>query len=121
MVNTDLRRLSFGHLADHCFSSISLLLIRRGLRAEKYLSLIVNRLQKKSPTSLLDEIGLIPGDDLLSQGLSPHYHRRYSVSLPGSEWDRVVPLCSGHQKEGFESARLDHFLLRAGFLSGYAA
>ena len=42
--------------------------------------------------------GHIPGDDLLSQDLSSHYHRRYSVSLPGSEWDRVVPPCSGHQR-----------------------
>ena len=39
-----------------------------------------------------------PGNDLLSHSLSLHYHRRYSVSLPGSEWDRVVPLRYGHQK-----------------------
>ena len=38
-----------------------------------------------------------PGGDLLSQDLSSNYHRRYSVSLPGSERDRVVPLCSGHR------------------------
>ena len=57
--------------------------------------------QKKSPTSSLDEIGLITGDDLLSQDLSSHYHRRCSVSLPGSEWDRVVPLRSGHQNSNF--------------------
>ena len=42
--------------------------------------------------------GHIPGDDLLSQDLSSHYHRRCSVSLPGSEWDRVVPPRSGHQR-----------------------
>ena len=44
-----------------------------------------------------EDIGHRPGNDLLSQGLSPHYHRRNSVSLPGSGWDRVVPLCCGHQ------------------------
>ena len=44
-----------------------------------------------------DETGHRPGNDLLSQGLSPHYHRRNSVSLPGSGWDRVVPPCYGHQ------------------------
>ncbi len=27
----------------------------------------------------------------------PHYHRRNSVSLPGSRWSRVVPLCYSHQ------------------------
>src|SRR5690606_14637879 len=32
-----------------------------------------------------------PGDDLLSHA-DAHYHRRMSVSLPSSEWDRVVPL-----------------------------
>jgi hypothetical protein len=42
--------------------------------------------------------GHIPGDDLLSQDLSSHYHWRCSVSLPGSEWDRVVPPRSGHQR-----------------------
>ena len=44
-----------------------------------------------------EDTGHRPGNDLLSQGLSPHYHRRNSVSLPGSGWDRVVPLCCGHQ------------------------
>ena len=42
--------------------------------------------------------GHIPGDDLLSQDLSSHYHWRCGVSLPGSEWDRVVPPRSGHQR-----------------------
>ena len=55
---------------------------------------------KKSPASSLEEAGHIPGNDLLSRGLSPNYHRRGSVSLPGSEWDRVVPLRSGHQRPG---------------------
>jgi hypothetical protein len=49
----------------------------------------------------LEKTGLITGDDLLSQDLSSHYHRRTRVSLPGSEWDRVVPLCYGHQKPTF--------------------
>ena len=54
--------------------------------------------QKKCPASSFEEAGQIPGNDLLSRGLSPNYHRRSSVSLPGSGWDRVVPLRSGHQK-----------------------
>ncbi len=33
-----------------------------------------------------------PGDVLLSHGETPHYHRRCTVSLPSSEWDRVVPI-----------------------------
>ena len=56
--------------------------------------------QKKRPAPSFEEAGQIPGDDLLSRGLSPNYHRRGSVSLPGSEWDRVVPLRSGHQRPG---------------------
>ena len=39
----------------------------------------------------------MPGDDLLSHGESPHYHRRCVVSLPSSGWDRVVPTLYGHQ------------------------
>ena len=57
--------------------------------------------KKKSPAPSFEEAGQIPGNDLLSRGLSPNYHRRGSVSLPGSEWDRVVPLCYGHQRSYF--------------------
>src|SRR3982751_6213258 len=38
------------------------------------------------------------GDVLLSHDLSSHYHRGCSVSLPCSEWERVVPLRYYHQK-----------------------
>ena len=58
------------------------------------------RRQKKRPAPSFEEAGQIPGNDLLSRGLSPNYHRRGNVSLPGSEWDRVVPLRSGHQRPG---------------------
>ena len=53
----------------------------------------------KKPRLLLRKRGFMihPGGDLLSQDLSSNYHRRYSVSLPGSERDRVGPLCSGHR------------------------
>src|SRR5712691_8736089 len=40
---------------------------------------------------------LYSGDVLLSHGLSPYYHRGCSVSLPCSEWERVVPLRYCHQ------------------------
>src|SRR4029077_14976977 len=42
--------------------------------------------------------GFYSGDVLLSRGLSPHYHRGCSVSLPCSEWERVVPLRYYHQR-----------------------
>ena len=35
-----------------------------------------------------------------SRMAKPHYHRRGCVSLPSSEWDRVVPHRYGHQGEG---------------------
>jgi hypothetical protein len=54
--------------------------------------------QKKSPAPCFQDAGPVPGDDLLSQDLSSHYHRRCGVSLPGSEWDRVVPPRCGHQR-----------------------
>ncbi len=37
------------------------------------------------------KINLAPGNDLLSHRETPHYHRRYCVSLLSSEWDQVVP------------------------------
>lgn len=41
-----------------------------------------------------------PGDDRLSHGETPHYHRRYSVSLLSSRWDQVGPECYGRQETG---------------------
>ena len=35
-----------------------------------------------------------------SHMLNAHYHRRMYVSLPSSEWDRVVPYSYDHQGEG---------------------
>ena len=42
-------------------------------------------------------------DDLLSHGETPHYHRRYFVSLLSSVWDQVVPKLYGRQaiRSGF--------------------
>ena len=54
--------------------------------------------KKSARLLVLQGAGRIPGDDLLSQDLSSHYHWRWGVSLPGSEWDRVVPPRSGHQR-----------------------
>ena len=75
--------------------------------------------QKKSPVVGLTTTGQIPGDDLLSQDLSSHYHRRCVVSLPGSEWDRVVPTRSGHQRailfdQDWDSGELSYFSLLVG-------
>jgi hypothetical protein len=43
--------------------------------------------------------GLGSGDVLLSHDLSSHYHRGCNVSLPCSEWERVVPLRYCHQRD----------------------
>ncbi len=45
-------------------------------------------------------VGFESGGVLLSRDLSSNYHRRNSVSLPCSGWERVVPLCHGHQTSG---------------------
>src|SRR5260370_33862161 len=55
---------------------------------------------KKSPASCFPETGRNTGDVLLSHTLEMHYHRGCSVSLPCSEWGRVVPLRYDHQKAG---------------------
>ena len=54
--------------------------------------------RKRKPSTLLGKV-LGSGDVLLSHGLSPYYHRGCSVSLPCSEWERVVPLRDDHQKQ----------------------
>ena len=46
----------------------------------------------KRPAHPMTYWALYSGDVLLSHGLSPYYHRGCSVSLPCSEWERVVPL-----------------------------
>ena len=38
-----------------------------------------------------------PDDVLLSHGETPHYHRRYCVSLLSSAWNQVGPQCYGRQ------------------------
>ena len=44
-----------------------------------------------------DKSKLKPGDVLLSHGETPHYHRRYCVSLLSSAWVQVGPQCYGRQ------------------------
>src|SRR6266481_507162 len=51
----------------------------------------------KSPLAF-SQRAFCSGDVLLSHGLSPYYHRGCSVSLPCSEWERVVPPRYCHQK-----------------------
>lgn len=40
---------------------------------------------------------LMPGSVLLSHGETPHYHRRYGVSLLSSAWVQVGPPRYGRQ------------------------
>ena len=51
---------------------------------------ILMKIDKKKPRPLCDRgfLFLKPGDDLLSHGETPHYHRRCTVSLLSSEWVR---------------------------------
>ena len=48
---------------------------------------------------------LEPGDDLLSHGETPHYHRRCVVSLLSSGWGQVVPTLCGRQANWLEGGR----------------
>ena len=42
-------------------------------------------------TEALLQFKLEPGSSLLSHGETPHYHRRYGVSLLSSAWGQVGP------------------------------
>ncbi len=48
---------------------------------------------------------LMPGSSLLSHGETPHYHRRYGVSLLSSAWGQVGPPRSRRQANSFHSNR----------------
>ena len=49
--------------------------------------------------------GLMPGSVLLSHGETPHYHRRYGVSLLSSAWGQVGPPRYCRQANLFHSNR----------------
>ena len=48
---------------------------------------------------------LMPGSSLLSHGETPHYHRRYGVSLLSSAWGQVGPPRYGRQANSVLSDR----------------
>ena len=55
--------------------------------------------KNKTPSALADGVSEFNlDDDLLSHGETPHYHRRYIVSLLSSGWDQVVPMLYGRQE-----------------------
>ncbi len=47
--------------------------------------------QKSSAFRLSFLLYFMPGSSLLSHGETPHYHRRYGVSLLSSAWGQVGP------------------------------
>ncbi len=49
---------------------------------------------------------LMPGSSLLSHGETPHYHRRYGVSLLSSAWGQVGPPRYGRQANSWCSKRI---------------
>ena len=52
----------------------------------------MNKIQKKKPRAFArGSVCLMPGSSLLSHGETPHYHRRYGVSLLSSAWGQVGP------------------------------
>ncbi len=51
-------------------------------------------------------LNLMPGSSLLSHGETPHYHRRYGVSLLSSTWGQVGPPRYGRQANSVLLTRL---------------
>ncbi len=52
---------------------------------------LFKRKTKSSVFRLSFLLYLMPGSSLLSHGETPHYHRRYGVSLLSSAWGQVGP------------------------------
>ena len=55
---------------------------------------------KRNPRLLGGGFGVKTLAMTYSRMLDAHYHRRMYVSLPSSEWDRVVQYSHSHQGEG---------------------
>ncbi len=65
------------------------------------------RTNAKSPVFRLGLLlNLMPGSSLLSHGETPHYHRRYGVSLLSSAWGQVGPPRYGRQANSVLLTRL---------------
>ncbi len=56
--------------------------------------------------SHISTLNLMPGSSLLSHGETPHYHRRYGVSLLSSAWGQVGPPRYGRQANSVSLTRL---------------
>ena len=54
--------------------------------------------------SHISTLNLMPGSSLLSHGETPHYHRRYGVSLLSSAWGQVGPPRSCRQANSVSPA-----------------
>ena len=68
------------HPSGRCFATF------KSVRFCPTLFRVVNCLKGQCHTS-----NLMPGSSLLSHGETPHYHRRYGVSLLSSAWGQVGP------------------------------
>src|ERR1700682_4295243 len=93
------------------FLLVSIARIYRGLRRFKRMKFNMEIVpESKMPDELKTHRAFCSGDVLLSHDLSPYYHRGCSVSLPCSEWERVVPLRRGHQnaRRNFQAALVIH-------------
>ncbi len=70
---------------------------------------------KKPPGGVASLTKYMSGSALLSHGETPHYHRRYGVSLLSSAWDQVGPPRYGRQTNSVfnpEQAAVFHLKLR---------
>lgn len=84
-----------------------LLNIMKGSYAIRIIRDRVSRITKKLPRSSTPRrLEEMPGSDLLSHGETPYYHRRWTFSLPSSEWNRVGPVRYGRQAK--KAARPDY-------------
>ena len=75
------------------------------------LCLFISPIQKKPQRFLVEALFyFLPGGVLLSHGESPHYHRRYSVSLLSSAWNQVGPLHYRRQDNSFDDSTFRYFI-----------
>ena len=72
-------------------------------------------LSSELPEVTCRSFNLMPGSSLLSHGETPHYHRRYGVSLLSSAWGQVGPPRYSRQANSLCSVLRLSRCCRAGF------
>ncbi len=76
---------------DKFFFKYRTLTVLSGADTQNCIAYAASDVYERQLLRLIILLYLMPGSSLLSHGETPHYHRRYGVSLLSSAWGQVGP------------------------------